>query len=515
MSLRAIHDRLLEKYARLIDALADPARRMRTILWLAAAYALCWWLYAVIAKSSQGVNADMAEMVVWGRNFDWGFPKHPPLLGWVIGAWFMVFPAADWAFHLLSALTLGSGIALSFLLAGEWLDGRKAALAPFLLALIPFYNFLGLKFDQNFALIPLWAFTAWAFVRSLDTRRAGYAAMAGAGAAAAMLVKYWSAFFVLSLIAAALFDRRRNSYFRSPAPYISAGLGALLIAPHAVWLVRNNFPPLNWAGARRASQGVLDALGALMEYSLGTLGYCAIALVVFAIYVRTSRAALRDSAFATQGDRRRAAILFWTPLLLPIAFAFALRRNLLSLWNTPALALLPVMLMASPLVRVTRNAAARVAATSVTFTLLALLISPVIAGVMLRLGVENYAAHARGLADKVQSEWDATNGTRGRPLATLAGPFALVSTAAFYLKDKPSTFADFSRYLSPWISDDAIARSGGVIVCPVNDTYCGRNLDSLVVRQRGGRRTEVEIVPRWLWLTGEPERFLIATLPPR
>ncbi len=512
MSLSTLHDRLLKQYARLIGALGDPARRTRTILWLAAGYAVAWWIYAVVAKSSQGINADMAEMVVWGRNFDWGYPKHPPLLGWVLGIWFAVFPNADWAFHLLAALTLASGIALSFLLAGEWLDKDKRALVPFLLAMIPFYNFLGLKFDQNSALIPLWALTTWAFVRSLDTRRAGFAVLAGAGAAAAMLTKYWSGFFVLALIAAALFDRRRNVYFRSAAPWITTGVGALLIAPHVVWLIKNNFPPLNWVGTRRISQSVFDALGSLMEYSFGTLGYCAFALIVFWIYVRPSPAGLRASAFATQTERRRASIIFWTPLLAPIALAFALRTNLLSLWNTPALALLPVMLMASPLVKVTRDAAARIAATAVTFTLLVVLVSPIIAGVTLRLGVENHAAFARGVADKVQSEWAATS---GKPLTLVAGPFGLASTASFYLHDKPSTYSDFSPYLAPWLKNDTLARSGGAVVCPVSDAYCGRNLDMLVARQRGGRRTEVEVVPHWLWMRGAPERFLIATLPPQ
>lgn len=512
MSLRAFHDRLLEKYATLIDALGDPARRVRAILWLAAAYALCWWLYAVIAKSSQGINADMAEMVVWGRNLDWGYPKHPPLLGWILAVWFAIFPAQDWAFHLLAALTLASGLALSFLLAGEWLDGEKHALAPFLLALIPFYNFLGLKFDQNSALIPLWAGTAWAFTRSLDTRTPGYAALAGLGAAASMLTKYWSGFFILALIAAALFDRRRNAYFRSNAPWITTGVGAVLIAPHVVWLFKNNFPPLTWVGTRRTSQSLFDALGSLSEYSFGTLGYCALALIVFAVYVRPSLAGLRESAIPPQGDRRRAAIMFWIPLLSPIALAFALKTNLLSLWNTPALALLPVMLMGSPQIRVSRDAAARIAATTVTIALGALLLSPVIAGVTLLMGVENHAAYARGVAARIESEWAATS---DKPLTILAGPFALASTTAFYLKDKPSTFADFSRYLSPWISDETIARQGAAIVCPAGEAYCGRHLDALVARQRGGRRGEFEVVPQWLWLRGAPGRYLIATVPPR
>ncbi|HVX98764.1 MAG TPA: glycosyltransferase family 39 protein [Pseudorhodoplanes sp.] len=508
----SLHDRLLEKYASLIDALADPERRRRAILWLALGYGAVWWLYALIAKSSQGINADMAEMLVWGRNPDWGYPKHPPLLGWIVGAWFSVFPAADWAFYLLSAVTLAAGIVLAFVLAGEWLDGRKRALVPFLLALIPFYNFLGLKFDQNSALIPLWALTVWAFVRSLDTRKTGYAALAGIAAAAAMLTKYWSAFLILALVLAALLDRRRVGYFRSAAPWITVAVGAVLIAPHVVWLVRNDFPPITWVSGRRVSQSLFEAVSSAGEYALATAAYCAFALAVYGIYVRPSPGGLRDSAFSGEGRRRRAAIIFWLPLAVPVAFALALKTNLLSLWNTPALSLLPVMLMASPLIEVTRDAAARIAATTVTFTLAVLAVSPAIAGILFSIGVENYASYARDVAVRVESEWRATS---GKPLAILAGPFALTNSAAFYLKDGPATYSDFLHYLSPWITDERIARQGAVIVCPADNGYCGRNLDSLLARHRGGRFAEFSVTPRWLWLSGEPERFLVATLPPR
>jgi 4-amino-4-deoxy-L-arabinose transferase-like glycosyltransferase len=511
--LSSLHDRLLEKYARLIGALCDPARRMRTMFWLALAYAACWALYATIAKSSQGINADMAEMVVWGRNPDWGYPKHPPLLGWVLGAWFAVFPLADWAFHVLAAITLAAGLWLSFLLAGLWLDGEKRAVAPFLLALIPFYNFIGLKFDQNSALIPLWALTTWAFVRSLRTNCGVSAAIAGAGAAAAMLTKYWSAFLILALIVAALTHANRKQYFRSIAPWITTGVGAVLIAPHVVWLIANDFPPLKWVGTRRTSQSLLDALRSLSEYSLGTLGYCALALIVYVIYVRPSRAALRDT-LAPPADPMRCTvgIVFWTPLLLPVLMAFALKTNLLSLWNTPALGLLPAVLMSSPLVTVTRDAAARIAATSVTVSLLALLASPIVAGVTLRAGVENHAAYAREAATRVETEWQATS---GQPLAVLAGPFALASTTAFYLKDRPSTYADFSSYLSPWLDDRALADRSLAILCPASDAECLRQLEAFRARRTNGRRAETTIVPQWLWLRGAPETFVIATFPPR
>jgi len=98
-------------------------------------------------------------------------------------------------------------------LAGEWLDGEKRASVPFLLAVIPFYNFLGLKFDQNSALIPLWALTTLTLVRSRKTRSAGYAALAGLFGAACVLSKYWSAFLLLALGLAVLCDPAATPIF--------------------------------------------------------------------------------------------------------------------------------------------------------------------------------------------------------------------------------------------------------------------------------------------------------------
>ena len=105
----------------------------------------------MIAKSSQDLNADMAEMVVWTRELALGYPKHPPLLAWILWAWFKIFPLADWAYICCSRSIdrLGAAFFWPSSSAAEWLASEKLAAVPFLLAAIPFYNFLGLKFDQN------------------------------------------------------------------------------------------------------------------------------------------------------------------------------------------------------------------------------------------------------------------------------------------------------------------------------------------------------------------------------
>jgi 4-amino-4-deoxy-L-arabinose transferase-like glycosyltransferase len=497
---------------RLVDGLCDPMARRRVALALVAAYGLAWFVYGVIAKSSQDLNADMAEMVVWGRELSLGYPKHPPLLGWVAWAWFSVFPHEHWAFLLLSVITVSIGIWLCFELAGEWLYGEKRAAVPLLLAVIPFYNFLGLKFDQNSALIPLWALAMWALMRSIETRGKLWAALAGLAAAAAMLTKYWSAFLVLAMALAALADPRRRAYFRSAAPWTTALVFIVAVAPHAVWLVQENFPPIRWVTARRGAASMLDALRALGEYLGGTAAYAAPALLLAVIFTRPSWAAVKDNLFARDRERRTAFVLFWVPILVPVVIALAMKTSLLSLWNTPALNLLPVIMLASPLVMLTREALARMVVVVATVTVMIVLIAPVVAAVILSKGVENNAAYARLVALEAERIWkDETN----RPLKLIAGPFTLVSSAAFYLPDRPSTYADFYGYLSPWATEARIARDGMAIMCPAVDAHCVKLMTEWLTRTHMDQPTEIEVSRRWLCLASPPARFLIGVIPPR
>src|SRR5207248_8623107 len=183
----------------------------------------------------------------------------------VLWGWFKVFPLTDWAYLLLAVATVSAGIFLAIELCAEWLWREKLAAVPFLLAAIPFYNFLGLKFDQNSALIPLWALAMWAMLRALYTRQLGWAALAALAAAAAMLVKYWSAFLLVALALAALAHPKRRDYFRSYAPWVTAGVFLVVVAPHVWWLVANNFPPITWVTTRRIAPSFGDTLGSMAE----------------------------------------------------------------------------------------------------------------------------------------------------------------------------------------------------------------------------------------------------------
>ena len=496
--------------ARLTDALADPLRRSRAALALAAGYGVLWFVYGLIAKSSQDLNADMAEMIVWMREPALGYPKHPPLPAWILWAWFHVFPLADWAYLLLSALTLAIGLYLAITLAAEWLAGEKLAAVPFLLGVIPFYNFLGLKWDQNSILIPLWALAMWAMLRALDTRRDGFAALAALAAAAAMLTKYWSLFLVAALALAAFAHPKRVAYFRSRAPFVTALVFLVVTAPHLWWLIANNFPPLTWVTWRRLSPSFVETLRSFLEYSAGTAGYAAGAVLLVLIFARPGLRALADGFFP-RDQRRCAALLFWTPLALPAVPSFARNIVLLSLWNTPSLNLLPVMLLGSPRVALARDALRRLAGVVVAFTGLAVALSPLIAYVILKRGVENDAAYARLVMRAAETEWHAVT---DKPLKLVAGPFVLASAAAFYGTDRPSTFADFSPYLSPWADPARVAREGMVVMVATDSPWFDYTMKHIDAAQPA-RRAEVTLARHWLGFDGPEKRFVIAVVAPK
>jgi hypothetical protein len=139
-------------------------------------------------------------------------------------------------------------------------------------------------------------------------------------------------------------------------------------------------------------------------------------------------------------------------------------------------------------------------------------VSPLVALTILKAGVENNAAYAQLAAVAAEREWRATTNA---PLRLVAGPFTLVSSAVFYMIDKPSSFADFSQYLSPWVDQARITREGIAVICPALDGGCLNGMNTLTAAGPAGRRSEVTLTRHWLGFAGKPANFIIATVPPR
>jgi 4-amino-4-deoxy-L-arabinose transferase-like glycosyltransferase len=508
MSAARLFNRLSSPAERLLAALSDPARRDRTAVALLVAYVAVWTLYGVLAKAGQDLHVDMTEMLAWSRELALGYPKHPPVAAWLMAAWFTFFPVSDWAFYLLAMTVAGVALWIIWKLAGDYLDAEKRALALVLMTFVPFFNFHALKFNANTVLLPLWAATAFCFLRSFERRSVLWAALAGLFAAASMLGKYWSVFLLLGLGLAALFDSRRAAYFRSPAPWVTVAAGAVVLAPHFVWLVANDFSPLTYATVTRAGAG--HPFKSVAGYLAGSLAYVAVPVAMAVAAIRPSRAIASDMLWPRTPQRRLVATAFWAPLLLPAMLAPLFGFEITSLWTMPAWALLSGVLLSSPLVTLEWPPMLATIAAAVVFPVAMVAAAPVIAGAIHRSGGTAAAMHSHLLAERVGHEWRRVT---DKPLRLVGGEGDLAYGVAAYSPEKPSAFPDFNRKLAPWIDVERLHRDGMAIVCQAADPTCALPAAALGLAERS--RIEVDMTRTYFGVPGRTGRYLIIIVPPR
>jgi 4-amino-4-deoxy-L-arabinose transferase-like glycosyltransferase len=506
MAFERLFDWLIAPIARLAAALSDPERRERTVIVTLIGYVAIWTLYAVLAKGSQDIHRDMAELVAWSREPGLGYAKHPPFAAWLTALWFALFPAADWSFYLLAMTTSAVALWFAWRIAGDYLDPEKRVLALALLMLVPFFNFFALKMNANTILIPLWAAATFCFLRSFERRSIGWAGLAGLCAALAMLGKYWSIFLLAGLGLAAVLDSRRAAYFRSAAPWVTIAVGAAAIAPHVVWLVRHDFEPFTYAFATHG--GTEDSvLRSVVIYLGAAAGYIALPVLLMLAASRPSRAALLDLLRPATPARQFVAMAYWAPLLLPALAAPALSIALSSVWSMSALTLMPVVLLSSPLLSLHRKAMLATVAVAAVAPLIMVVAAPVIAARIHDDDLGPGAAHASLLAKRIEREWRRVT---YKPLNIVGGDQDLAFGVAFYLPSRPLALPapDFDTTVR-LVTPARLARDGMAIVCGQTPNPCPRQFGSMA-----SRSIEVDVARTYRGVADKPAHYVITIIPP-
>ncbi len=489
------------------EALTDPERRERAAVGTLVTYLLIWTLYAVIAKSSQDIHGDMAELIVWSRDLAFGFRKHPPLAAIVVSFWFDIFPIASWSYYLLAVSTATLTLWIVWRLSADYLDAEKRVLGVALLTLIPFFNFIALTFNVNTILMPLWAATTFWFLRSFRTKSIVYAALAGAGAAACIYAKYWSFFLLFGLSIAALMHAERANFFRSWAPWVTSIVCVVLLIPHIDWMIEHDFAPLTYSMAVHGDKSFGAASLGVLKYLLDSLLYVAVPVILTALAAWPPRRAFVDMVWPKNSDRRLVALSFWAPLLSPAGAALIAGFKPVGLWSMSMWTLLPVMLLSPPAVTIDRRNARKMLALAIAVPIIALLASPVVAIVIHKVrSIQPHALHGQLLAKYVDQAWALAS---DQPLRFVDGDLDLAYEVAAYAHDKPRALPDM-----PTIKPTKVTRDGRVVVCYA-DTECARNALVEVSRKYAGRSFETNITRSYLGVPGASQRYLVLIIPPR
>ena len=102
---------------------------------LLGGFVVVWTAFLVIAYSVGDLHADVLEAWTFGRSFEWGSAKHPPLMGWIARAWTSVFPLTDWSFQLLALVNSATALWFVDLISRRFVKGDKRIIVLLLLML--------------------------------------------------------------------------------------------------------------------------------------------------------------------------------------------------------------------------------------------------------------------------------------------------------------------------------------------------------------------------------------------
>jgi hypothetical protein len=320
----------------------------------------------------------------------------------------------------------------------------------------------------------------------------------GLAAAACTLTIYSGLIGVAAIGLAALLHPNRMHFLRSPAPWVAALVFCIALTPHLLWLIKWNYPTLQWASSlARERGGVLRTL----EYLGHHFALIAIPVAIGAALLWPWRRALNAFA-ARQPDAFLVLVISSVLVFLAPAAALLMGSYLRLDWGNPLFFLVPLTLLVLVPLLVQRRAVARAGIVATVFTLILLIASPIYPWVNYRLRpVGGSHAPYHEIAEELTRLWRARFNS---PLPIVVGGYELAAYVVFYSPDHPKMYADFDPALSSWIDyPGELKRKGFAGACLPYGPDCIAKLDALdpaaerlsvsVTRQIGGVKGDTMI----------------------
>ena len=216
------------------------------------------------------------------------------------------------------------------------LVGAAGALAAILITDgMHYFTASATKWNHNVVELPLWALAGFAFYAALRRDKVGYWVLLGAAIGLAWWAKYFMVILAAPFALFLVFDREARRHLASPGPWIAAAVALVVMAPHLIWLVQNDFLPFNYAEARATpASGLLDHLRNPAEYVTAQAFFLIPSLIIAApLFWRSGKSVPSGSADAF--DRRIVTLLVFGPALTLLALSLVTGRGTQAMWGFP------------------------------------------------------------------------------------------------------------------------------------------------------------------------------------
>jgi 4-amino-4-deoxy-L-arabinose transferase-like glycosyltransferase len=404
---------------------------------------------------------DLIEALTYGREWQLGYDKLPPLPWWMIEMAYRTV-GHDIAYYLIAQATVLAAFALVFGLARRLVGAAGALVAVLIVDGLHYFNFTAPKFNHDVIQLPFWALAGVAFHGALRTGRLVHWVLLGVAFGMALWAKYFVVILVAPMALFLLVDRDARPALATVGPYVAALVALLIALPHLVWLVEHDFLPFKYADVRAAPvRGALDHLIRPLIFAVGQIFWLLPSALIALPLVYPCRDA--EPASLDAFDRRIVTLLAFGPGALLIALSALTGRGLIAMWGYPLWLFvgLWIVMTAGPAIArlrlrdVVLSWAAVTALYAVAF---------IVQYAVLPFFDHRYRASlfpGDRLAAEISSGFRAATGA---PLAYVISGMWLGGNISAYSSERPRTLIDGKPERAPWIDLADLKRRGAVVV---------------------------------------------------
>jgi len=483
---RSLLSRSRRGAARVAAWACDPQLAPVLAIGFTIAHAVLWTAILTQIKAAQNVHFDVSEAYAWGQKALLGYGKHPPLSGWIAGAWFSLFPAADWAAYALAMATVGIGMVACWAIACRVAGRRRAFYVLVMVALYPIFNFKGFKYNADLVQLISLPLLVLAYLHAFEKRTIRSGVLLGLAAALALMCKYWVATMIGAIGLAALMHPKRMLFLRSPAPWMALVTMAAAMLPHLQWLRDADFAPFRYATDTYVISSHWESLRLVGAYLAHNIALLLLPLAIGAavlgwaprwwtLVLRDPRAffarpwSLRDNPAIDRDQALNIRLIQAIVALGPPIGALILDIYIKTDWGIPLFFLVPLTVIAIPSLRVPRVALPRIAAIWLLSSLAVLAAAPQINIASMPRDANGNFTHVSyaQLARELTELWHTRFHTRW---SVAAGYIEAAGEMTFYSVDHPMPMTPHDQDMpSGLVSLQDARRDGFIGVCEAAD----------------------------------------------
>src|SRR3954471_21787324 len=113
---------------------------------------------------------DLIEALMYGREWQLGYDKLPPLPWWLVEIAYQI-AGHDFAYYLLAELAVVAAFALIYAAARPLVGPLGALVAVLIVDGLHYFNYAAAKFNHDVIQLPFWALAGFALHRALRERQ--------------------------------------------------------------------------------------------------------------------------------------------------------------------------------------------------------------------------------------------------------------------------------------------------------------------------------------------------------